>query len=497
VIRAPSEADQDLKRQVLASLAQDRARMIIFMPFVGSLAINLDLVPVVDDRVPTAAVDGERIFFSCRFYQQLTQAERIFVLGHEVWHCALMHLLRRQERDPWTWNMAIDHEVNNVLLEEMNEHQSGYAPPKGIIHYREYGTRSAEEVYDLLVTKLRRQRKSRSKGKDSGSGTSGSEAGSAGASDQQPPSAPPTPPSQQSGWKRMKDRVKSWLGKPPPTPPSQAQPPTLGDDPREERGRLADSHLDQMPETGEGMTIDPDFQPRVDPRAVRQWPGRVISAAQQYERTRGNLPGSIGQVVDAYRHPQVPWREQLSQFATTVVGGSHSEWLPPNRRYVHRGLYLPGNQTPTIRLAVAVDTSGSCVDDARDFLTELVGIIDVFQHYELIVYMIDAAVASRQVFTADEPLEPKRLVFAGGGGTDFRPFFDAIADEPVKPACLIYLTDGEGEAPAEDPGIPTLWVISRDGKAPAPWGIRLPLFDRERSAAGKALQESESIGSPP
>jgi predicted metal-dependent peptidase len=481
MIHPPTPADQELKRQVLASMAQDRARMIIFMPFVGSLAINLDLIPVVDDRVPTAAVDGERIFFNCRFYQQLTQAERIFVLGHEVWHCALMHLLRRQERDPWIWNQAIDHEVNNVLLEEMNEHQSGYAPPKGIIHYKEYGTRSAEEVYDLLVTKLRRQRKSRSKGSSSGSGPGG-----AGTGDQPATPAGSIPPEPQSAWERMKERMKSWVRKSPPPTPSQ-EPALQDDDPREERGRLADSHLDQMPETGDGMTIDPDFQPQVDPRAIRQWPGRVISAAQQYERTRGNLPGSIGQVVDAYRHPQLPWREQLSQFATTVMGGSQSEWLPPNRRYVHRGLYLPGNQTPTIRLAAAVDTSGSCVDDARDFLTELVGIIDVFQHYELIVYMIDAAVASRQVFTPDEPLDPKRLVFAGGGGTDFRPFFDAIAEEQVKPACLIYLTDGEGEAPAEDPGIPTLWVISRDGKAPAPWGIRLPLFDRERARGEHSL----------
>ena len=55
-------------------------------PFVAMLAMRLDLVPVVDDRLDTACTDGERIFVDARFLHGLSAADRAFVLAHEVWH---------------------------------------------------------------------------------------------------------------------------------------------------------------------------------------------------------------------------------------------------------------------------------------------------------------------------------------------------------------------------------------------------------------------------
>ncbi len=86
------------KAKTTELLAQDRQKLLTKLPFTGSLVMRLDLVPVSDERLPTAATDGDRIFVDIDFYAQLTAEERLFVLAHEVWHCALLHFLRRGDR---------------------------------------------------------------------------------------------------------------------------------------------------------------------------------------------------------------------------------------------------------------------------------------------------------------------------------------------------------------------------------------------------------------
>jgi len=53
----------------------------------------------------------------------------------------------------------------------------------------------------------------------------------------------------------------------------------------------------------------------------------------------------------------------------------------------------------------------------------------------------------------------------GGGGTDFRPFFDAIAATwgGQNEAVCVYLTDGYGDFPEKIPQLPILWVIIPGG----------------------------------
>ncbi|MFC4976714.1 hypothetical protein ACFPTY_19975 [Halomonas beimenensis] len=36
------------------------------------------------------------------------------------------------------------------------------------------------------------------------------------------------------------------------------------------------------------------------------------------------------------------------------------QWLPPSRRHIHRGLYLPSRYGSHLELTVALDNSGSC-----------------------------------------------------------------------------------------------------------------------------------------
>ena len=65
-------------------------------------------------------------------------------------------------------------------------------------------------------------------------------------------------------------------------------------------------------------------------------------------------------------------------------------------------------------------------------------------------------------------------VYLGGGFTDLRPVFDHARRLQPRPAAVIYLTDGYGEAP-EAMELPTLWVLTKEGQKPAGWGVELRL----------------------
>lgn len=133
-----------LKTQVQQELEGLRASLLVRRPFLARVAMRLDLVAVVDDRLPTAGTNGRKIYFEARYYQAISPEKRGFVLAHEIWHCALGHFSRAQERDPQRWNIATDHEVNTLLGED------DFTVPDDAVLFPELGRRSAEEVYRAL-----------------------------------------------------------------------------------------------------------------------------------------------------------------------------------------------------------------------------------------------------------------------------------------------------------------------------------------------------------
>ena len=79
-------------------------------------------------------------------------------------------------------------------------------------------------------------------------------------------------------------------------------------------------------------------------------------------------------------------------------------------------------------------------------------------------------------FLAYNPFHSPEWKAYGHGGTDFRPSFVYVAEHPeIEPSCLIYITDGYGPAPRDPPPYPVLWILTRDGEKPAPWGRELRL----------------------
>ncbi|MDV5861237.1 VWA-like domain-containing protein [Pseudomonas mendocina] len=139
------DAVRRLKKDMLETCQRDRTRLLIEHPFTASLAMQLQIVPVLDDRMKTACTDGLHVFVNIEFMSHLNEQNRLFVLAHEVWHCAAGHLGRRSGRDMPRWNLACDHEVNNLLIED------GFQAPERAVWFSACQGFSAEQVYQWLL----------------------------------------------------------------------------------------------------------------------------------------------------------------------------------------------------------------------------------------------------------------------------------------------------------------------------------------------------------
>ena len=44
---------------------------------------------------------------------------------------------------------------------------------------------------------------------------------------------------------------------------------------------------------------------------------------------------------------------------------------------------------------------------------------------------------------------------------------------------MIYLTDGEGPAPLEEPNYPVIWCLTAEGEKPSNWGIAVNMENKQ------------------
>ena len=427
--RTVSEAKlKELKADAIRMLAETRRAMMQRQPFTGSVAMNLDIVPIRDLRCDTACTDGKSIFFDIDFLSGLNPEERLFVLAHEVWHNLMCHFARTENRDRELMNVATDLEVNQILVKD------GFCLPSLALMPDKLGLPpdlAAEQYYELLVQQGRQGQP----GQDGKNGKGGSAGG------QFDKHIYSNDDLTQPGQGRSEEEAKAELG---------------GQDVSDKYGKVE---------------FDPDFRPG-DPKAgVERVREAAVGAAQMVERTRGSLPAHIKGLVEALLKPEIDWREQLQQFVTRTCSGENRNWNPPNRRHVHSGIYLQSRKGEKIRVVAGLDVSGSTANDIPKFLGELNGLVKSFGRYELTVVQCDTEVKSAKTYSDDEPLdlENEKFEVEGGGGTRLTPIFEHIEanKDELAPDAILILTDGYTEKFTEDmdPGVPVMWVITKDGTA--------------------------------
>lgn len=197
------------------------------------------------------------------------------------------------------------------------------------------------------------------------------------------------------------------------------------------------------------------------------------AAASERSRNAGKLPESIQRFMDQMSAPKIDWRTVLRRFATERARNDFS-WDRPNRRWASLGFILPSlysEGTPDI--TVMIDTSGSVDGPTLSaFAAEISDIQGTASPEVTRAIYCDAAVNNVDEFGPGEPFEAKAV---GGGGTDFNPPFDWLAERDITPTAAIYLTDGYGPFPPVQPSYPVLWVMTTDVQPP--WGecVRIEL----------------------
>ncbi len=136
-----------------------KAWFLAAYPLLGSLAAAFEIVEdaalCVRMNVAVAAVSPSRREIYLNPAAGLSEAELRFVMAHEFLHVGLGHGERRQGRDPYLWNVACDYAINDWLVEM----RVGAFPQIGGLLDPELRGLSAEAIYALIVTDLRRFRK--------------------------------------------------------------------------------------------------------------------------------------------------------------------------------------------------------------------------------------------------------------------------------------------------------------------------------------------------
>lgn len=203
----------------------------------------------------------------------------------------------------------------------------------------------------------------------------------------------------------------------------------------------------------------------------------------------GNRSGNSTQTVQEQKGKTMDYQDLLTSLQK--LGTTCGEEDALDLMYYSYGLELYGNiplvepleegERPSLdTVVVAVDTSGSCVDDLPHFLHEtrkLLMQLHTTTKVSQVWYMECDTKIQKKVMYNESEIDGALSVkhdFKGGGGTDFRPVFQRLAAYEKKGgriSCLLYYTDGCGTYPKEKADFPC-YFISSDGFE-GPW-TRLP-----------------------
>lgn len=408
-----SELDTRLKKA--------RLDLVLDVPFFGTLAFKLKME--ADPSVKTSVTDGKRIGINPDYAATLTQAQLAGLLVESIGHCAMGHLWRKGGRDGDRWEKACD-QVIWETIQGLQQATDGRVtlPPSGKVDPT-YLKLSAEEVYHRMRD---------GEGDNNGNGDQDPNG------DYQSPGTM-APPDQNDGDGDGKGDGKGdgqGQGNPPPG------------------GQSAQDTAKELEE---------------------DWKQAVAQAATvERQKCQGNLPAWMKQLVDELIEPKVPWYEYVREFCHRLSREDYS-FRRLNRRHLGRGFALPSLQSERLGPIVgAFDTSGSifCYPElVQSLLSEFQGVLDICRPETMHLISCDTRIHQHVEFVPGDSLmtfQPE-----GGGGTDFRPIFEAIEQLPEPPACLIFLTDLWGTFPDKTPDYPVLWANYGDKDNKAPFGTTI------------------------
>jgi predicted metal-dependent peptidase len=404
----------------LDKIEKAKARLMLEHPYFGTIASALKLQQ--SDNIESFLSDGIHLQYNDEYFDAASLEEVEFVLANGAMHTVLKHQSRAGERYEWLWQLATDYTINAMLV------KNGLQLPDRANFQERFEGMYAEEVYEMLRADIMNEE------------LSGDESLKEQAHDEQ--------------GKSNNDRVsqegieapKDWNEE--------------GNRPRQSAksdGRSSDNA------NRNEVRHKEDAEPSESLEALQEELKEHFEQIFQKLNRQGTLPKDLKFVVPQYFSHKVDWRELLYGYIASYAKSTYS-FVPPNMKYLYRGIYLPSLSSDLLRIVIAVDTSGS-VDETllSTFLGEVGSIMQSYPNYEIDLLTADAKVQSHTVFLPGEALEYE---VSGGGGTDFRPVFEYIDQQINYPTLLLYFTDGMGTFPEMEPAYDVMWVMPEEVDVP-------------------------------
>lgn len=392
----------------------------IDFPFWGVLSERCKF-SLTETMVPTACMDKfGNITFNIDFceglkdkYQDKYHKKLLFLLSHEISHFIFEHASRLEDRDSYLFNVACDFAIN-LLLHYQFEGNNDYFIEGGCLDEK-YKEMTAEAIYELIKN--------------------------------------------DSKFKREKIYID-----------------VIFDDGSEGEGE-GDDDGEENDKEGNGKSITIRERrvplPKTEGKSKDQVSAdmkdhimRAFTEAYAVAKSQGKLPADFERAIARILKPKVDWLRALRnklRYGVSRMEKRDVTWTTPNRRFLGKDFIFPSNIGPeSPKIAYAVDTSGSM--SQRDLEQAMGELEDIRKRFNAKVYVLDcdADVHSSGWLTPQQPLP----MLNGGGGTDFRPVFDHLAEKRIKPDYCVFFTDGYGSFGDDAPPYPVLWVMTSDVKPP-------------------------------
>ncbi len=386
---------QNIPASLQQKISQAKARLLVEQPYFGTLASRLELRQ--SDELGTFISDGTELAYNDDYLDTLNIDELGFVLSNGAMHAVLAHDTRQKGRMSWLWQLATDHAINAMLVD------NGLSVPPMINYEQRFDGLYAEEIYATLKDEIKNE--------------------------------------------EFNDDEENETG--------------YNEDNKKQQEQMSQPDQDEAKEKNRPkMEVENEYRAQESETLEEQFKQMQEQSMQKF---LDELPHGIERFVEITKSAVIDWRSELSH-ALDKHYRSDYRTLPPSKRLLYMGTYLPSLHSERLQLVIAIDSSGS-VDEALlgDFITEIESLMLHFHDYEIELLVCDAKIHSSQTFLSGDKLEYE---LKGGGATDFRPVFERVEEELPFTQLLLYFTDMQGTFPKMEPLYEVLWISPSSTEAP-------------------------------
>jgi predicted metal-dependent peptidase len=206
-------------------------------------------------------------------------------------------------------------------------------------------------------------------------------------------------------------------------------------------GQALDDHIDWEGDGNQNGGSKPQYSKEELKKIRDEIREAAVSAAQA--AGAGNTPAEVQRLIKELTEPKMNWRQILRQQIQSTIRNDYT-FARPSRKGWHTGAVLPGmNFDESIDICVSIDMSGSISNEqAKDFLTEIKGIMDEYKDYKIKVWCFDTSVYNEQDFDGYGGNDITEYTPVGGGGTEFDANWEYMKENDINPKKFIMFTDG-------------------------------------------------------